>query len=129
MMKILHNSLDRQSREFIAQFEGQPNVEIFDWYNGGRDAWSAAGGTLLVSAFPTVVIDIPDHRVADANGEIAIVANHQRALRKCVDQNDLRGRIDIINSTLSKSRSLGLEVPLVDVPEIQTTAIQKRVAE
>lgn len=54
-MIILHNQHDKQSREFVAA--ANPAVQVLDWYNDAdREAWLAAGGTLAVSAFPSVLL-------------------------------------------------------------------------
>lgn len=54
-MIILHNRHDKASREFVAAV---PVVaQVLDWYNDvDRQAWLDAGGTLAVSAFPSVLM-------------------------------------------------------------------------
>ena len=59
-MIILHNSYDAASRAFVEQ-HGAGHT-IIDWYNGGREAWLAAGGTPYVSAFPSVIVDEPAYQ-------------------------------------------------------------------
>jgi len=61
MFIILHNSLDKESRAFV-QAHGAGKT-IFDWYKGGREAFWALGHTHEVSAFPSVIIDIPTYKV------------------------------------------------------------------
>jgi len=61
-MIILHNIHSKKSREFVEKY--QAGSTIFDWYNDGMEQWSALGGTLQVSTFPSVVIDIPPVKVS-----------------------------------------------------------------
>lgn len=53
-MIVLHNRHDKASREFVAN---RADITVLDWYNDAdRDAWLAAGGTLAVSTFPSVLM-------------------------------------------------------------------------
>jgi hypothetical protein len=59
-MIILHNRHDRASREWIAT-NAQVGDTILDWYDEAElRQWIAAGGTLQVSAFPSVVTHVPE---------------------------------------------------------------------
>ena len=59
---ILHNEQDEASRAFVAAHADDPDVDlVLSWYDeDDRDAWVAAGGTLAVSAFPSIVYDRPE---------------------------------------------------------------------
>ena len=65
-MIILHNHMSKASREFVAT-HGEGHT-VISWYEGGREAWIAAGGTDKVSAFPSIVVDMPAYKVPERLG-------------------------------------------------------------
>lgn len=97
-MIILHNSQSRESREFVA---ANPGATVYDWYEGGREAWLALGGTNGVSAFPSVIVDVPGYTVPDLGLDPGFtVPAHQVAVRKPRDLTDVQARLDILNERL-----------------------------
>lgn len=63
-MIVLHNKEDKSSREYVAALPS--DVQVLDWYNpADRQAWLDAGGTLGISAFPSV-LNRHDRYVDDA---------------------------------------------------------------
>ena len=117
-MIILHNSLDKESREFVAQ-HATPADTIYDWHDRKDFAlWVGAGGTQKVSAFPSVVVDIPAHDSFDPDDEfLEEVPAHQEALRKIKDIDDLNERIDKINLKLEKHNSKATQERKVSLVE------------
>jgi len=59
-MIILHNHHSKESRDFV-DAHAKPSDTIISWYEGGREEWVDSGGTDKVSAFPSVVADIPEY--------------------------------------------------------------------
>lgn len=53
MMIILSNTYDSGCVRWIED-NAPPDIRVVDWYRD-RDAWVAGGGTVQVSAFPSVV--------------------------------------------------------------------------
>ena len=127
-MIILHNSLDRESREFVAAaiadfgttlgpfsdgvaVTEDGRITIYDWYAGGRDAFWAAGHTDKVSAFPSVIVDIPTHRVPPTSESPGHTApRRQHALRKPADMAEVMDFLTEINVELAESTGEGLAV-------------------
>ncbi len=111
-MIILHNSYDKESRGFIAS-HGISAI-IHDWYKGGREEFWAAGNTHGVSAFPSVIIDIPSHRAPAIIGPPAapgrLVPRQQLALRKPADMAEVQAFLDQVNIELAKSAGEGLPI-------------------
>ena len=123
-MIILHNSLDEESRDFVAAHEPtlggftagvattpDGKTTVYDWYKGGRDAFWAAGHTDKVSAFPSVIVDIPTHRVPPTSESPGHTApRRQHALRKPADMAEVMDFLTEINVELAKSAGEGLAV-------------------
>lgn len=130
-MIILHNSLDKDSRNFLAAtlsslgttlepFSGGVSASmdakhiVYDWYRGGREAFWAAGHTDKVSAFPSVIVDIPTHRIPPIVGPEPVpgrtAPRRQHALRKPANVAAITTALTEINVRLAKSASEGLPV-------------------
>ena len=108
-MIILHNSLDKDSRDFVAAHGA--GATIYDWYKGGREVFWAAGHTDGVSAFPSVVVDIPGYRVPATLAVPAhTVARRQYALRKPADMTEVQTFLNRMNVRLAKSAGEGQPV-------------------
>lgn len=110
-MIILHNSLDKESREFVA---AHPGAMVYDWYNGGREEWVGINGTIKVSAFPSVIVDVPAYtvpaRVIDGRTEPEFnVPPEQVAVRKPRDLTDVQARLDVLNERLPVDAKLTLD--------------------
>jgi len=58
---VLHNSMASDSCAFVATCPTDGSVQIIDWYNAPTDvaAFEAVHSNLPISAFPTVLLDIP----------------------------------------------------------------------
>lgn len=124
MRIFLHNSLDRESRDFMASVvpalkpftagvatTPDGKTTVYDWYNGGREAFWAAGHTHGVSAFPSVIVDIPTYKVpATAGSPAHTVPRRQHALRKPADLAAVVAFVAEINVELAKSAGEGLAV-------------------
>jgi len=86
---------------------------IYDWYQGGREAWWALSGTDKVSAFPSVVVDVPTHDVETFDkdgvpiGQRTVPAE-QVALRAVTSISEVDDFLSATNSILTKSKDLGL---------------------
>lgn len=117
-MQILHNSLDNVSRDFVAEVQALPiiGLDIFDWYDGGLERWVDEGGDVRASAFPTVVILIPAHRVNEGDEGTVTHPARQRRVRKVVSIADLNNRMDLIDVVLANSTSLGLPAVAMERP-------------
>lgn len=114
-MIVLHNSYDRQSREFVETHCGPGDV-IYDWYRGGREAWTAKRGTMRVSAFPSVVVDIPSYTmpVRDGDGNVIgtrVLPARQHPIRRSEDLADVERVLAKINAALDASSALGDDKP------------------
>lgn len=110
-MIILHNSLDKESRDFVAAHGA--GATVYDWYKGGREAWVALGGTDKVSAFPSVLVDVPAFtvpaRVVGRRTEPAFnMPPEQVAIRKPRDMTDVQAHLDEINKRLPAASRLTL---------------------
>lgn len=137
-MIILYNYEGKDSRDFLveilgelpdhAEFENGKQVvgdhTIYCWYHGGRETFWAEGQTTGVSAFPSVVANVPEYDVPasvftdpetgeDVEQPKRTVAAHQRMLRMPGDMADVEDFIDEINIDLANSRVAGKEVPLM----------------
>ena len=125
-MIILHNCQDKDSRDFLAAILGtlpdhndfvDGKIEvgghtIYCWYHGGREAWWEIAGTDKVSAFPSVIVDVPEHDIplVDIQGQqtgLRRVAAHQSALRKPASVADVQAHLDDINQSLVRSSEVG----------------------
>jgi len=111
-MIVLHNSYDGASLEFVRLHTG-PGDEIYDWYKGGREAWAAKGGTMHVSAFPSVIVDIPTFLVDKMDSERNVIGTiqldaEQVALRQVLDVAEVSAFLADQNKRLAKSKTLGL---------------------
>ena len=110
-MIILHNSYDRESREFVA---ANPGATVYDWYEGGREAWVGINGTIKVSAFPSVIVDVPAFTIparVDADGKVVPAHNvppEQIAVRKPRNLADVQTRLDELNERLPVAARLNL---------------------
>ena len=130
-MIVLHNSMDGSSRKFVNALLGhtvdandftdsvlsEDGHIIYDWYQGGREAWWALSGTDKVSAFPSVVVDVPTHDVEtfDEDGPIGQRTAEQVALRMVTTVAEVQSYLDDVNVKLDLSaNSLGM------TPEILT---------
>ena len=127
-MIVLHNSHDKESRDFVRAYAPRLGAyvagvatngkdTVFDWYMGGREAWWAISGTDEVSAFPSVVIDIPeyDEDVKDADGAAVgsrTIPARQEVLRKALDIQAVDDRLAEINTMLDRSVVIG-KTPLM----------------
>lgn len=111
-MIILHNGFDKDSRDFVTAHGA--GATVYDWYKGGREAFWAAGHTDKVSAFPSIIVDIPSYRTPPINGPIPepgrLVPRQQMALRKPRDMADVQKFLDRINVELAKSAGEGMPV-------------------
>ena len=114
-MIILHNHLSKVSREFVEAY-GTGNT-VISWYEGGREAWIAAGGTDKVSAFPSVIVDVPEHVIPERLGandqtlpEVSVPA-HQATVRIPRDLADVQAHLDNLNKRLAGSAAAGRPVP------------------
>ncbi len=114
-MIIQHNHQNKGTREFVAAY-GEGNT-VISWYEGGREEWIAAGGTPKVSAFPSIVVDIPEHVIPERLGaddrtlpEISVPA-HQATVRKPRDMADVQAHLDNLNKRLAGSAAAGRPVP------------------
>ena len=132
MMIILPNSLDKQSRDFLASvapalgaftsgvaltLDGKTTV--YDWYEGGREAFWAAGHTHGVSAFPSVIVDIPTYRAPAAGGSPAhTVPRRQHALRKPANMTEVMDFLTEINVELAESAGEGMPIESLTLDNI-----------
>lgn len=74
-MLILHNREDKASRDFVATYGNQPGVTVLDWYDeAARQQWLDAGGTLAISAFPSVLLRHDTYTVETDGGEQTVEA-------------------------------------------------------
>lgn len=109
-MIYLHNSLSKESRAFF-DAHIQPTDTVYDWYQGGREAFIAAGGTDRVSAFPSVVVDIPSHRIpANLDHPVLNIQRIQKMVRKPADMAAVQAYLDKVNIVLAKSQGQGRPV-------------------
>jgi hypothetical protein len=122
-MIILHNHSDAESRQFLinilstsldsipwangkAVFGGHT---LYNWYQGGRETWIAEGHTREVSAFPSVVWDVPEYDEPEytlLSGETVPqrrIPIHQDVHRKPSDITSVQERVDAINVRLANS--------------------------
>lgn len=123
-MIILHNSLDKESRDFLASVVSalgaftagvastpDGKTAVYDWYEGGREAFWAAGHTHGVSAFPSVIVDIPTYKAPAVGGAPAhTVPRRQHALRKPANMTEVMDFLTGINVELAKSAGEGRPV-------------------
>ena len=126
-MIILHNSMAGESHDFVdallsrtvdaSEFSGGVLTEgghtIYGWYEEGRKAWWAISGTDKVSAFPSVVVDVPeyDQEIIDIDGEVVDVITHpaqQVALRQVLDVAEVSAFLAEQNKHLAKSKKSGM---------------------
>ena len=110
-MIILHNSHARESREFVAAHRA--GATVYDWYEGGREEWWALGGTDKVSAFPSVIVDVPAFtvpaRVVGGGAEpVFNVPPEQVAVRTPRNLADVQARLDVLNERLPVTAKLNL---------------------
>jgi hypothetical protein len=126
MMIILHNSMDRDSQDFVkivlgrmveaSEFIGGVLIVgeyiFYDWYKGGREAWWSIAGTKEVSAFPSVIVDIPGYDVpglVDADhGAVKqkrVVPAEQYVLRKPESEAEVQAFLNEINLALQRSKN------------------------
>ncbi len=102
-MIFIHNSLSKESRAFIAA-HATPQDTVYDWYDGGREAFWATGNTHEVSAFPSIVIDIPSHRIpANSDHPVQNIPRKQKMVRKPADMAAVQAHLDRINVVLARS--------------------------
>jgi hypothetical protein len=113
-MIILHNHMSRTSREFVAT-HGEGNT-VISWYEGGREVWTAAGGTDKVSTFPSIMVDIPAHKIPERLGvndmilpEVDVAAQ-QGMIREPTSMLDIQNWIDTMNVELAASAAAGMPV-------------------
>ena len=101
-MIVLHNSLDKKSRDFVENYTTEIDT-IVDWYNGGRDLWIEGGNTLVgVQSFPAVVVNVPAHNYEQAiEGEgifnNIVIAAHQKPICNVTTKQDVLDIVDDIN--------------------------------
>jgi hypothetical protein len=117
-MILLHNSLESDSRAFVATATDGADLTwvngvaeigsdiIYDWHFGGREAWTNAGNTDRVSAFPSVVHNIPAYKFrSDASSYVEDIAAEQvvqREPRTLADVDDYVSNVnDKIDATLN----------------------------
>lgn len=84
---ILHNPHDAASRKIIEDaLKDDQNIMVIDWYNQEeREKYLKLGGTLVVSALPSVVV-MPDKGKVDANKDIVrLPENWQTAKQKSIE--------------------------------------------
>ncbi len=84
---ILHNPHDAASRKVVEDaLKDDPTIQVIDWYNPSeRESYIKAGGTLLVSALPSVVV-MPEKGKVDANKDIVrLPENWQTAKQKSIE--------------------------------------------
>ena len=113
-MIILHNYMSKASREFVAAY-GEGNT-VISWYEGGREAWIAAGGTDKVSAFPSIVVDMPAYKVPERLGlDDQTLPEHfipaeVVMIRKPTSLNDISDWIAAKNMILNRSTAADMPV-------------------
>jgi len=129
MMIVLHNSMDKDSRDFVDSLGiNDPNsnrVKIYDWYRGGQEQYYAEGGTEQPSAFPSVVHTVPAH-VIPARPEIGenypeIVPGGEHVQRKPLNIDAVGDEIDRHNNNIEQYNAgvpPNRRVPLVERPNI-----------
>lgn len=84
---ILHNPHDAASRKIIEDaLKDDPTIQVIDWYNPEERAkYLKLGGTLVVSALPSVVV-MPDKGKVDASKDlIRLPENWQVAKQKSME--------------------------------------------
>lgn len=84
---ILHNPHDAASRKIIEDaLKDDPTIQVIDWYNPEERAkYLKLGGTLVVSALPSVVI-MPEKGKVDASKDlIRLPENWQVAKQKSME--------------------------------------------
>jgi len=131
-MIILHSCVSEDSREFLIKLLGAlPDHDdfmdgkqtagghtIYCWDHGGRETYWAEGGTDKVSAFPSVVIDVPEYDIPETVWRDEVfpkrtVAAEKRVLRMPEDMTDIENFLDEINIDLTKSEIAGRPIPLL----------------
>jgi hypothetical protein len=95
-MIILHNSYDKDSRDFVAA-HGEGNI-VIDWYAAnGREEFMRIAKHANVSAFPSVIIHMPPYKILDEPkpGQHIIKA-------KVKDMDDVMAEISRINKFINQ---------------------------
>ena len=106
-MVILHSSQSKESRDFVAQHTSSTDT-IYDWYKGGREAWIAAGGTLGVRAFPSVIVDMPEVLLSREQ----IIAAHLDGVLTSIGPGESKGvAADKIKNTLFPAHQMVIDIP------------------
>ena len=108
-MIVLHNSLDKKSRNFVENYTTETDT-ILDWYKGGRDLWIEGGNTLVgVQSFPAVVVNVPAHNYEQAKPPNAynktatnniVVEAHQKPICNITTKQDVLDAVDDINDLI-----------------------------
>jgi|TARA_B110000908_G_scaffold60564_1_gene73542 hypothetical protein len=112
-MIILHNSLEKDSRAFVATATDGADLTwvngvveigddiIYDWHFGGREAWINAGNTNKVSAFPSVIHNIPAYKFKfDASSDVVDIAAEQVAQREPKTLADVDDYVSNVNDKI-----------------------------
>lgn len=95
-MIILHNRHDKQSRDFV-EANGAGNI-VIDWYDDGDCAsFKRIAKHGAVSAFPSVVIHMPPHKILDVPKK-----GHHILVAKVKGMGDVRDKIIKINRHINK---------------------------
>lgn len=84
---ILHNPHDAASRKVVEDaLKDDPTIQVIDWYNPEERAkYLKLGGTLAISALPSVVV-MPDKGKVDASKDlIRLPENWQTAKQKSIE--------------------------------------------
>lgn len=130
-MLILHNCLDAVSQDFLVSVLGSlPDHDLFVngkmtvgahtiycWYHGGQEAFWSESGTKEVSAFPSVVVDVPEHDLPippiSSRTTPETFPAHQHVIRLPTNILDVNTFIDEVNEKLALSESVRRTVPLL----------------
>ena len=113
-MIILHNHMSKESREFIQEY-GSGNT-VISWYEGGREEWKNAGGIFGVSAFPSIIVDIPEYKVPahmnldDEDIPEQLTAAKTITIRKPTSLDDIQNELDKINVRLVSSAAADMPI-------------------
>ena len=124
-MIIFHNHLDAASRTFVEQ-HGAGNT-VISWYEGGHEAWVAAGGTPSVGVFPSVLFDIPAYKVPEWMSPDGVV--HPERIMDSVQRahpvktmDDVEAFVDDLNHLFAVSTAFGMAVEPMTIDTIDRSA-------
>ena len=113
-MIVLHDSNNRRSQEFVANYTSDGDT-VYDWQEGGEEEWLKLGGLWNCETFPCVVFDVPSYRarVHDRFGNFMRprVISARQYVVSVATMDDVGDALAKINTALDVSASLGDDKP------------------